>query len=95
MYKKLTLAQKFDPVQSPQTAQADLKHYLLQMQLAHFSQRSVHLCVDLHARHAELHSSFGSVQDLRTGACWSDLWLSQYSFRVFMFVIGTVFIPLK
>ena len=33
---------------------------------------------------AQPHSSVGNVADLRTGGCWFDLWLGQYSFRGFM-----------
>ena len=41
------------------------------------------------------HSSVGSVADLRTGVCWFDAWLGQYSFRGLMIVIATGFIPLS
>ena len=44
---------------------------------------------------AEPNSSVGSVADLRTGGCWFDLWLGQYSFRGLMIVIVTGFIPLS
>ena len=43
---------------------------------------------------AKPHCSFGSMQDLRTGSRWFDLWLSQYSFWGLMIVILTGFIPL-
>ena len=43
----------------------------------------------------EPHSTVGSVVDLRTGGCWFDPWLSQYSFRGLMIVIATGFIPLS
>ena len=34
------------------------------------------------------------VADLRPGGCWFDPWLGQYSFRGWMIVIATRFIPL-
>ena len=40
----------------------------------------------------ELHSSVGSVADLRTGGFWFDPRLGQYSFRGLMIVIATGFI---
>ena len=42
----------------------------------------------------DLLSSVGSVQDLRAGDSWFDPWLGQYSFRGFMILIVTGFIPL-
>ena len=36
----------------------------------------------------------GSVGDLRTGGCWFNFRLGQYSFRGLMIVIATGFIPL-
>ena len=44
---------------------------------------------------AEPHSSFGSVEDLRTGGRWFDSLLGQYSFRGLMIVIAAGFIPLS
>ena len=44
---------------------------------------------------AEPHSSVGRVLDLRTGGCWFDPLLSQYSFLGLMIVIATGFIPLS
>ena len=43
----------------------------------------------------EPHSSFGGVSDLRTGGCWFDPWLGQYTFGGLMIVIATGFIPLS
>ena len=42
---------------------------------------------------AELHSSVGSVANLRTGGRWFDPPLGQYYFRGLMIVMATVFIP--
>ena len=44
---------------------------------------------------AELHSSVGSVADLRIGGCLFDPQLGQYSFPGLMIVIATGFIPLS
>ena len=44
---------------------------------------------------AEPHSSFGSVEDLRTRSRWLDPWLGEDSFRELMIVIATGFIPLS
>ena len=44
---------------------------------------------------AELHSSVGSVADLRTGDRLFHPRLGQYSFRGWMIVIATGFIPLS
>ena len=44
---------------------------------------------------AEQNSSVGSVADLRTGGCWFDPRLGQYSFRGLMIVVATRFIPLS
>ena len=44
---------------------------------------------------AELHSSVGSVADLRIGDLWFDPRLAQYSFQGLMIVIATGFIPLS
>ena len=44
---------------------------------------------------AKPHSSVGSVPLLRTGGCWFDSRLGQYSFRGLMIVIVTGFIPLS
>ena len=44
---------------------------------------------------AEPHSSVGSIVDLRTGSCWFDPLLGQYSFQGLMIVIGTGYIPLS
>ena len=44
----------------------------------------------------EPHSSVGSDNaDLRTGGCWFDPRLGQYSFRGLMMVTATGFIPLS
>ena len=43
----------------------------------------------------EPHSSVGTVVDFRTGGCWFDPRLGQYSFRGLMIVIVTGFIPLS
>ena len=40
---------------------------------------------------AKPHSSFGNIQDLRTGSGWFNPWLGQYSFRGLMIVIVTGF----
>ena len=45
--------------------------------------------------YAKPHSSVGSVADLRTGGCWFDPQLGQYSFRGLMIVTVTRFIPLS
>ena len=37
----------------------------------------------------------GSIQDLKTGDCWFDPWLSQYSFQGLMIVSATGLIPLS
>ena len=42
-----------------------------------------------------IHSSVGSVADLRTEGRWFDLRLGQYSFRGLTIVIATGFIPLS
>ena len=47
------------------------------------------------SKYAEPHSSVGSIADLRTGGCWFDPRLGQYSFRGLMIVIATGFIPLS
>ena len=39
------------------------------------------------------HSSVSNVWDLRTGGCWFNPGLGQYSFRELMIVIATGFIP--
>ena len=44
---------------------------------------------------AEPHSSVGSVAYLRTGVCWFDSRLGQYSFRGLMIVIAIGFIALS
>ena len=44
---------------------------------------------------AKLHSSVGSVADLRTGGPWFDPRLGQYSFRGLMIVVARGFIPLS
>ena len=44
---------------------------------------------------AQPHSSDGKVPDLRTGDCWFNPRLDQYSFRGMMIVITTGFIPLS
>ena len=44
---------------------------------------------------AEPQSSVGSIADLRTGGCWFDARLCQYSFQGLMIVIATSFIPLS
>ena len=44
---------------------------------------------------AESHSSVGSIVDLRTGGCWFDPRLGQYSFQGLMIVIAIRFIPLS
>ena len=44
---------------------------------------------------AKLHSSVGSIVDLRTGGRWLDPQLGQYSLRGLMIVIATGFIPLS
>ena len=54
----------------------------------------IHLIL-LPGDYAEPHSSFGSTVDLRTGGCWFDPWLVQYSFQGLMIVIATGFIPLS
>ena len=51
-----------------------------------------------HPRRAPLaqpHSSVGSIQHLRTGGCWFDPRLGQYSLRGLMMVFATGFIPLS
>ena len=45
--------------------------------------------------YAERHSSVSSVAALRTGGCWFDPGLGQYSLRGLMIVIATEFIPLS
>ena len=45
--------------------------------------------------HAEPQSSVCSVADLRTGGCWYNPLLSQYSFPGLMIVIATGFFPLS
>ena len=44
---------------------------------------------------AEPHSSVDSVANLRTGGCWVDPQLSQYSYRWLMIIIATGSIPLS
>ena len=44
---------------------------------------------------AKPYSSVGSIADLRTGCCWFDPRLGQYSFRGLMIVTSTEFIPLS
>ena len=41
----------------------------------------------------ESHSSVCSIADFRTGGCWFDPLLGQYSFRGLLIVIATGFIP--
>ena len=50
---------------------------------------------DPYLNSAELHSSVGSVADLRTGSGWFYPRHGQYSFRGGMIVIATGFIPLS
>ena len=40
-------------------------------------------------------TSVTSMQDLRTGGCWFDLYASQYSFQGMMIAIQTGFFPLS
>ena len=44
-------------------------------------------------KYSQAHTSISSIQDLRTGGCWLDLWLGRYSFSGLMTVIATEFIP--
>ena len=44
---------------------------------------------------SKLHSSVGSVADLRTGGRKFDYWFDQYSFRGLMIVVATGSIPLS
>ena len=44
---------------------------------------------------AKPHSSVSSIADLKTGGCWFDPRLGQYSMQGFMIVIATGFIPLS
>ena len=40
---------------------------------------------------AESHSSVASKQELRTGGCWFDPWIGQYSFLGLMIATATGF----
>ena len=48
---------------------------------------------EVQIQRAEPHGSAGSIAVLRTGGCWFDPQLGQYSFRGLMIVTVTGFIP--
>ena len=69
---------------------------LLEKNAAFFLYSSKTRCLNVvHLFRADPHSSFGSVQDLRTRDRWFDPRLGQYSFRELTIFITTGFIPLQ